>query len=193
MVASYCQRLPKRILAIPKHGSVNIHASLLPKPRGASTNQTAILKGDKQTGITIMHKNEKMDEGDILAKAKIKLSPKDTSESLNKRLSHLGADLIHQVLHLWINKRIKPKKQLESKATYTEKLTKDSGYIDWKKPPKNLERVIRAYYPWPGVWTKYKGKILKFLPENKVQLEGKQAVKIDDFKNGHKEFKINLD
>lgn len=193
VVASYGQILPKRILDIPKHGSVNIHASLLPKHRGASPIQTALLKGDKQTGITIMLMNEKMDEGDILAKAKIKLGPKDTSESLNIRLSQLGADLIHQVLHLWVNKHIKPKKQLKSKVTYTEKLTKDSGYIDWKKPPKNLERMIRAYYPWPGVWTRYNGKILKFLPENKIQLEGKQAVKINNFKNGHKEFKINLD
>ena len=137
--------------------------------------------------------NESMDEGGILAKAPMTIQAKETTASLNIKLAKLGADLIHQVLHLWINKRIKPKKQLESKATYTEKLTKDSGYVDWKKPPKNLERMIRAYYPWPGVWTKYKGKILKFLPENKIQLEGKQAVKIDDFKNGHKEFKINLD
>lgn len=193
VVASYGRILPKNILNIPKHGSVNIHASLLPKHRGASPIQTALLKGDKQTGITIMLMNEKMDEGDILAKAKIQIGLKDTSAGLNIKLAQLGSELIHQVLHLWVNKRIKPRKQLKAKATYTEKLTKDSGHIDWKKPPKNLERMIRAYYPWPGVWTNYNDKILKFLPERKIQLEGKQSVKLSDFKNGHKDFKIDMD
>ena len=193
VVASYGQILPKSILDLPKYGSLNIHASLLPKYRGASPIQSALLNNDSQTGVTIMLMNEKMDEGDILAKVKVNIGKDEAADELSVKLAKIGAELLHQVLHLWVNKRIKPHKQLKSKATYTQRLTRDSGYIDWKKPPKNLENMIRAFHPWPGVWTNYNGKILKFLPENKVQLEGKQPVKISDFKQGHKDLKISLD
>ena len=193
MVASYGQILPKSILDLPKYGSLNIHASLLPKYRGASPIQSALLNNDSQTGVTIMLMNEKMDEGDVLGKVKVNIGKNETADELSVKLAKIGAELLHQVLHLWVNKRIKPHKQLKSKATYTQRLTRDSGYIDWKKPPKNLENMIRAFHPWPGVWTNYNGKILKFLPENKVQLEGKQPVKISDFKQGHKDLKISLD
>ena len=191
VVASYGQILPKAILDIPKYGSVNIHASLLPKYRGASPIQSAILYKEKYTGVTLMVMNEKLDEGDILAQAKVKIGVKETANELNIKLAKIGAELLHQVLHLWVNKRIKPRKQLRSKATYAKKLTKDSGYINWKKPPKNLESMIRAFYPWPSVWTNYNGKILKLLPEGKVQLEGKQPVKLTDFKHGHKDFRLD--
>lgn len=193
IVASYGQILPKSILRIPKHGSLNLHASLLPKYRGASPIQQAVLNKERYTGITIMLMNEKMDEGDILGQVKVRIRSKETSIDLELRLARIGAEFLHQILHLWVNKKLKPRRQLITKATYTKRLTKDSGYIDWKKPPKKLESMVRAYYPWPGVWTNYNGKILKLLPEKKVQLEGRQPIKLSDFVQGHKDFKLNLD
>lgn len=190
IVASYGQILPKSILDIPKHGSLNVHASLLPKYRGASPIQQAVLNKERYTGITIMLMNEKMDEGDILGQVKVKVGSKETSKDLELRLAKIGAEFLHQIVHLWVNKKLKSRRQLATKATYTKKLTKDSGYIDWKIPPQKLESMIRAYYPWPGVWTNYNGKILKLLPEGKVQLEGKQAVGLKEFVQGHKDFTL---
>ena len=192
VVASYGQILPKNILNIPKYGSLNAHASFLPKYRGASPIQSAILGKEKYTGVTIMLMNEKMDEGNILAQTKVKIEPKETTEELSLRLAKISSELLHQALHLWVNKRIKPRRQQPTKATYTKRLTKDTGCIDWKKPPKNLDVMIRAYFPWPGVWTNYNGKVLKLLPESKVQLEGKSPVTLKDFKQGHKDFSLAL-
>ena len=193
VVASYGQILPKSILNIPKYGSLNVHASLLPKYRGASPIQGAILNKEKYTGVTIMLMNEKLDEGDILAQAKVLIGSSETAKDLESKLSKIGSELLHQVIYLWVNKRIKPRRQTASKATatYTQRLTRDSGYVDWKKPPKNLAAMVRAYHPWPGVWTNYNGKILKLLPGGKVQLEGKQAISLKDFKQGHKDFNLN--
>lgn len=193
IVASYGQILPKSILDIPKHGSLNVHASLLPKYRGASPIQQAVLNRERYTGITIMLMNEKMDEGDILGQIKVRIGSKETSKDLELRLAKIGAEFLHQIVHLWVNKKLKPRHQLSTKATYTKRLTKDSGYIDWTNPPQKLESMVRAYYPWPGVWTNYNGKILKLLPEGRVQLEGKQSVGIKEFKQGHKDFKLSLD
>src|SRR4030042_1481206 len=143
-----------------------------------------------------------MDEGDILASARLRISKNDTTASLSNKLAELGRKLVHHVLYLVANDRIKPQLQNHKLATYTKILTKQDGFIDWKKPPKNLERMIRAYYPWPGVWTYYQGvesrkqkpdkKILKLLPNRMVQLEGKQPVTLEEFKNGHKDFTIRL-
>ncbi|MEX0616998.1 MAG: methionyl-tRNA formyltransferase [Candidatus Woykebacteria bacterium] len=207
VVASYGQILPKDVLNIPKYGSLNLHASLLPKYRGASPIQGAILNKEKYTGVTIMLMNERLDEGEILAEAKVKISPKDTFISLHDKLAKVGSELLHQVIYLWINKRIKPRRQTasKSKATYTPRLTRDSGFIDALRPPKNLETMIRAYHPWPGVWTrlaapdgaasggqaKNQGKVLKLLPNRMVQLEGKSPVSLKDFKQGHKDFDLS--
>jgi len=202
VLASYGKIIPKQILNIPKKGAVNIHPSLLPKYRGPSPISAAILNGDKYTGVSLIQMNEKMDEGDILASIKFKIGKKDTSQTLSLKLAQVGAKLIHHVLHLIVTDKIKPVPQNHKLATYTKILTKQDGFIDWKKPPKNLERMIRAYYPWPGVWTYYQGvesrkqkpdkKILKLLPNRMVQLEGKQPVTLEEFKNGHKDFTIRL-
>ncbi|OGY25791.1 MAG: hypothetical protein A2Z24_00465, partial [Candidatus Woykebacteria bacterium RBG_16_44_10] len=151
VLASYGKILPKEILSIPKKGALNVHPSLLPRYRGASPIAAAILNGDKSTGVTIMQMNEKLDEGDILAVVKTRISPKDTSETLSTKLAHLATRLIHYALHLAATDKIKLKPQDSRKATYTKLLKKADGYIDWKNPPKNLEAAIRAYYPWPGV------------------------------------------
>ncbi|OGY26416.1 MAG: hypothetical protein A2Z42_04635 [Candidatus Woykebacteria bacterium RBG_19FT_COMBO_43_10] len=190
VLASYGKLIPEEILSIPKKGALNVHPSLLPKYRGASPIAAAILNGDKFTGITIMKMNEKMDEGDILAVVKIRVSPKDTSETLSIKLANVATRLIHHVLHLAAAAKIKPKPQDHKRATYTKFLKKADGYIDWKNPPKNLEAAIRAYYRWPGVWTRYKGKILKLLPNKMVQLEGKEPTVLSEFKTGHLDFTL---
>ena len=201
VLASYGKIIPKEILDIPTKGAVNVHPSLLPKYRGPSPISVAILNGEKYTGVTLMKMSEKMDEGDILASAKLKISKNDTTESLSNKLAKLGRKLIHHVLHLAANNKINPQPQNHKKATYTKMLRKEDGYINWNKPPKNLDSMIRAYYPWPGVWTYYQGtegrkqkaakKILKLLPNRMVQLEGKQPVSLEEFKQGHKDFTLS--
>ncbi|OGY23225.1 MAG: hypothetical protein A2172_02495 [Candidatus Woykebacteria bacterium RBG_13_40_15] len=205
VLASYGKIVPKEILEIPKKAPLNVHPSLLPKYRGASPIQSAILSGDKYTGVSVMKMNEKLDSGDIFGSAHLTIKKTDTSESLSERLADLGASLTHHVLHILTVSDIKPKPQSPTGTSYTKILTKEDGFIDWKKPPENLERMIRAYHPWPGVWSKLRinnspssakasaGRELriKLLPNRMVQLEGKEPVKLDDFKRGHSDFKLN--
>lgn len=200
VLASYGKIIPKEILVIAKKGAVNIHPSLLPKYRGPSPVQAAILKGEKYTGVTIMKMNEKMDEGDILASARLRISKNDTTTSLSNKLAELGRTLIHHILHLAAKNRVEPRPQNHKLATYTKILTKQDGLINWKRPPKNLERMVRAYHPWPGVWTYYQTtrnkqhvtrKTLKLLPNGMVQLEGRQPVTLKEFKTGHKDFTLS--
>jgi methionyl-tRNA formyltransferase len=191
VLASYGKILPVEILELPKIAPVNIHPSLLPKYRGPAPIQAPILKGDKVTGVTIMKMNEKMDEGDIYLKARLTLKGDETAESLSKTLANMGKELVHHVIHYLALKKIKSRPQDHSKATYTKFINKEDGKIDLNKPPKKLERLIRAYYPWPGVWGDYNGKILKLLPNQMVQLEGKNPVTLKDFKAGHKDFKLD--
>ena len=194
VVASYGKILPREILDIPKKGALNVHPSLLPKYRGPSPIQTAVLNGEKSTGVTIMKMNEKMDEGDILSSARVRITSKDTSEVLSGRLAKLGSNLLLRTLHLYFNNKLKPRVQNSRLATYSKIITKEDGLIDWRNPPtggpENLKNMIRAYHPWPGVWTRYNGKILKLLPEGKVQLEGKEPVELKQFKSGHKDFTL---
>lgn len=194
VLAAYGKILPKEILEIPKIAPVNVHPSLLPKYRGPSPIQAAILNGDKTTGVTIMKMNEKMDEGDVYLKGRYTLKADETGESLTFALAKIGKDLLHHVIHYLSIKKLKAKPQDTTKATYTKIIKKEDGKIDLNKPPKNLERMIRAYHPWPGVWTNYKIKDqelrIKLLPNRMVQLEGKTAIKLKDFKAGHKDFTL---
>ncbi|HSX58152.1 MAG TPA: methionyl-tRNA formyltransferase [Candidatus Saccharimonadales bacterium] len=191
VLASYGKILPKEILDLPKFAPINIHPSLLPKYRGTSPIQTAILKGDKATGVTIMKMNEKMDEGDIYIKGRYEMRGSETAETLSETLSKLGKDLLHHTIHYLVLKKIKTRPQDHSKATYTKIIKKEDGKVDFAKPPKNLERMIRAYHPWPGVWGDYNGKMLKLLPGKMVQLEGKNPVSLKNFKSGHKDFTLD--
>lgn len=162
-VAAYGQIIPKSILDIPKYGSINVHASLLPKYRGASPIQAAILAGEKETGITIMLMDEKMDHGPILAQKKIKIYNNETGESLHDRLAKLGAELLAETLPKWLKGKIKSKPQDHTKATFTKILTREDGHIDWTKSAEEIKCQIRAYYPWPGSWTMLNSKRLKII------------------------------
>jgi len=153
IVAAYGQLIPKSILNIPRHGCLNVHPSLLPKYRGASPIQTTILNGEDETGVTIILMDEKMDHGPIVSKINFQ-SPisKMTSIDLSKELANLGANLLIEVVPKWTAEEIKAQTQDESKATYTKILNKVDGRIDWNKSAPEIERQIRAYYPWPGTY-----------------------------------------
>jgi len=152
IVASYGKILPREILDIPKYSCLNVHPSLLPKYRGPSPIQTAILNGDKETGVTIILMDELIDHGAILVKEKIKILAKENNETLHKKLAQLAVKLLLKTIPDWVKGKIKPEVQDESKATFTKVLTRENGKIDWEKPAKEIERQVRAFYPWPGAF-----------------------------------------
>lgn len=158
IVAAYGQIIPKDILEIPKYKTLNVHGSLLPKYRGPSPIAAAILNNEKETGITIMVLEPKMDAGPIIAQEKIKIEPKDTTQSLSQKLTDLGAKILIETLPLWLEQKIKPKTQDEKKATYCQLIKKEDGKTNWEKPAPVIEREIRAYFPWPGSYTQWKFK-----------------------------------
>ncbi|MCD4705902.1 methionyl-tRNA formyltransferase [bacterium] len=157
IMVSYGQIIPQAILNIPKYGCLNIHPSLLPKYRGPSPIQTAILNNDKQTGVCIMLTDNQMDHGAIVKCQKIKMEDQNFLE-LQDKLSQLGSDLLIKILPDYIKGKIKLKKQNNKKATYTKILTRDDGKIDWNKKVEEIESQTRAFYPWPGCWCYLKDK-----------------------------------
>ncbi|MCX7887571.1 MAG: methionyl-tRNA formyltransferase [Verrucomicrobiae bacterium] len=156
VVVAYGLFLPKPILDLPPRGCINVHASLLPRWRGAAPIQHAILAGDRQTGVTTMYLNERMDAGDIILQQSEPILPDDTAASLHDRLARIGAALLVETLSL-DNPPRRP--QDESQATYARKLTKQDGHINWTKPAAEIERMIRAFDPWPGAHT-FAGKTM---------------------------------
>jgi methionyl-tRNA formyltransferase len=163
VVAAFGQILPPEVLAIPPHGCLNVHASLLPRYRGAAPIAAAILAGEEQTGVTLMLMDEEMDTGPILAQAECKIEPQDTTGSLSVKLAHLGADLLVETLPRWLEGRIAPQPQDDSLATYCQTITKKDGLLDWSLPATDLWFRVRAYHPWPGTYTYWRGKLLKIL------------------------------
>ena len=158
IVAAYGKIIPKKILDIPPKGCLNIHPSLLPKYRGASPIQTAILNGDKITGISIIKLDGQMDHGPIISKSQISIFNNDTSESLHHKLSVEGAALLVKTLPDYISDKITPVIQDDSKSTCTKILKREDGKIDWDKSAIEVGRQTRAYYPWPGSFAEVKIK-----------------------------------
>jgi methionyl-tRNA formyltransferase len=161
IVAAYGQIIPKGILDLPKYGCINVHGSLLPKYRGAACLQAPILHGDRTSGITIMRMDEGLDTGPILAQKKIKLVKHETLESLHDRLAEVGAKLLIKTVKRYIRGKIKPKAQNNKKASYIKMLKKEDGYIDWHKPATEIEKMIRAFNPWPGTFSYLSDKDLQ--------------------------------
>jgi len=200
IVAAYGQIIPKNILEIPKFGCLNLHPSLLPKYRGPSPIQTAILNGEQETGITIMKMDEKIDHGPIIAQKKIILSGKENYQTLEKKLSQLTANFLIEILPQYLQNKIKPQEQKHGQATYTKILSRDDGKIDWNKSAPEIERMVRAFYPWPGVWTEFNGQRVKILKvkivDQKLILEliqpaGKKPMTGEEFFRGHPDVKID--
>lgn len=155
VVAAFGQILPKEILNIPRFGCLNVHPSLLPKYRGASPIQSAILNGEEKTGVTILLMKEKMDQGPIIYQESYKIKSETTYKELERELAGLGGKLILNCAPKWIQGKLKAKPQDEQKATYAGVLTKDEGAVDWKKSAEYIERQVRAYNPWPGTFCKF--------------------------------------
>jgi methionyl-tRNA formyltransferase len=201
VVADFGLIIPDEILNFFPKGIINIHPSLLPKYRGPTPVQSAILNGEKTTGVSIMKIDKEIDHGPILEQAKEDILNTDTAETLYKRLFEIGAHLLLRILRSYFEGSLKPVAQNHSKATFTKPLTRQDGYIDLSSPSLkvvNLKLKIRAYFPWPGVWfkTKLNGaeKIVKLLPDQEVQVEGKKPMSYKDFLNGYQEAKeiVNL-
>lgn len=210
VVADYGLILPKELLNLPRYAPLNIHHSLLPKYRGSSPAPTVILNGEKVSGVTIIKMSKQVDAGNILVQKEYKLKKNETTDSLLIMLNTLGAEILIPVIENYYT--IKLVKQDASKATFTKRMSKKDGFINIKNPPskEKLDRMIRAYHPWPGVWTVIQmstankkllttkrlgvsGKKLevriKFLPEKKIQVEGKKPMSYKDFLNGYPEAK----
>ena len=157
VVVSYGKILPKRVLEIPPFGGVNVHASILPFYRGASPIGAAIAAGEKETGVTVMKMDEKMDEGPTMAIRRIPIGEDDTSETLMRKLADLAGGMIAPTLKLYLEGALEPAPQDHAKATYTRILSREDGRIDWTRSAVELERFVRAMNPWPeahAVWTR---------------------------------------
>jgi len=163
VVIAYGKIIPQSILDIPRFGCLNVHASLLPKYRGAACLNAPILNGDKETGVTIMKMDAGLDTGPILRQAKINLTGRETLAEVHDQLAKLGAELLVPTLTDWVEGKITPQIQDNSQASYIKMLTKEDGRIDWAKPALEIKRMIRAYNPWPGTYTEKDGEILKII------------------------------
>lgn len=218
VVAAFGQILPQALLDIPRYGSINVHGSLLPRWRGAAPIHAAIRAGDSETGITIMKMDAGLDTGPMLKKAAIPIAPDETGQSLHDKMAQLGADLLIETLPLYFNGEIQPIPQPEEGMTFAPQIEKEEGHIQWAEDAIVIERLMRAFTPWPGTFTFWKGKQVKIhkgsigegkLEAGKVglvdgrvaigtgtrlffptelQLEGKSRVDIKSFVNGYTDF-----
>jgi methionyl-tRNA formyltransferase len=161
VVAAYGKILPKSVLDVPAHGALNVHASLLPKFRGAAPIQRALLAGERMTGITIMQMNERMDAGDVLLQEAIPIHSDDTAESLGGRLAELGAHLIVAALDRVARALLEPRPQRDADATLAPMVKKEEGAIDWTRSAAEIERAVRAFTLWPSAYSFIDGKLLK--------------------------------
>jgi methionyl-tRNA formyltransferase len=153
VVAAYGKILPEQALEVPGFGSINVHASLLPKFRGASPIQNALLSGESETGITIMLMDKGMDTGNILSQEKVSISPDDTTQTLAKKLELTGTETLLKTIPLWIEKKISPIKQDDSKATMCQLIERNDGKIVWDNEAQEIYNQYRAFFPWPGVFS----------------------------------------
>jgi len=218
VVIAYGMIIPEPLLNIPKYGCINIHPSLLPKYRGASPIQESLLNGDKETGITIMKLDKELDHGDIFFLKRVKIDEKDNLQLLSHRLAETSSFIIPLVLNDIMTGKLSPLPQNHKNATFCRKIEKDEGRINWQeKTAEEIKNMIRAYTPWPSVYTNINNKIIKILEadisaENLipsklsldnnilkigtkkgclipkvVQIEGKKPMDIKSFINGYRQ------
>ncbi|MBL8050155.1 MAG: methionyl-tRNA formyltransferase [Anaerolineales bacterium] len=191
IVAAFGQILKKEILDLPKYGCINVHASLLPRWRGAAPINAAILAGDEETGVTIMKMDVGLDTGDMLTKKSIRLKPDDTAGSVFQTLSTLGADLLIETLPKIFEGSITPQPQPDEGATYAPMLKKEDGKLNFNHSVYEIERRVRAMNPWPSAWFEWDGNLLKVIRVsvsekksggigNRFTVEGRGAVTCAD-------------
>lgn len=171
VVAAFGQILRPEVLELPRFGCLNVHASLLPRWRGAAPIQAAILAGDEETGVTIMKMDAGLDTGPILATRAVRLKPHDTAGSVFQALSTLGADLLLDILPDYLAGKLTPTPQPAEGVTYAPMLKKEDGRLDFTRPAAEVERKVRAFNPWPGAWFEWNGSPLKVMRGSIVSVE----------------------
>jgi methionyl-tRNA formyltransferase len=169
VVVAYGKIMPPEILSLPKKGAINLHPSLLPRWRGASPIQAAILNGDSETGVTIMRMDEKMDHGPIVMQKTLTIEPRENEPKLQERLASVGAQLLLKAVRLSLEDRTNPTPQNEAEATYSKILTRDDGRLSWDNPAEALERQVRAYARWPGSYALWR------IGDNSLRLKIEEA------------------
>ncbi|MDC0143290.1 methionyl-tRNA formyltransferase [Verrucomicrobia bacterium] len=170
VVTAFGQILPQSALDLPQHGALNVHVSLLPRHRGAAPIQWAILEGDAETGVTLMRMDAGLDTGDIISTVKTEITEGDTAQTLHDRLAQLGAALLAESLPGYLDGTCKPVSQDEARSTYARKILKQDGQIDWTESAETIFRKLRAFTPWPGIFT--------YLPTDKLSLVKIQSANI---------------
>ena len=173
VVIAFGQILPKSILELTSYGCINVHASLLPKYRGAAPIQWSIIDGETVTGVTTMQMDEGLDTGDMLLKTEVPLEPDETGGSLHDKLSAAGAKLCVETLKALEEKTVTPEKQGETPTKYARMLDKELGKIDWTKDAASIERLVRGLNPWPSAYTSWEGKTMKIWSAEVVDRESK--------------------
>jgi methionyl-tRNA formyltransferase len=163
IVAAYGAILRPDVLALPPRGFLNVHASLLPRWRGAWPVGAAILAGDAETGVSVMQMDEGMDTGPVVARRAEPVRPDDTTATLQDRLAALGADLLVETLPAFLTGSLLPQPQDDRAATYSHPVRREDGRLDWSRPAPDLERQVRAMQPWPVAWTEWEGRTLRVL------------------------------
>lgn len=193
VVASYGKIIPGEVLTFPKLGAINIHPSKLPLYRGPSPLQAQILDGVSNSAISYILMDSEMDHGPILQQKDFQISEIDTFEFLCEKTFLKSAEFLPAVINGFADGFIKPTEQNHTQATFTKLITKEDGYFDIENPPDSeiLNRMIRAYYPWPTAWTRWNNRIVKLLPEGKIQMEGKKPTDLKSFLNGYPDFPIS--
>lgn len=176
VVVAYGKILPKEIINIPKYGFLNIHASLLPKYRGAAPIQAALLNGDKETGITIMEVDTGLDTGDIISQVKIEIKKEDNLETLHDKLSEFGAKLLVKTIPGYISGEIKPEEQDDSKASVFPTISKGQGRIVWNNSAEHISNQIRAFTPWPGAFTFFNDKKLDIIEAKPIECDENRLI-----------------
>lgn len=181
-VAAYGQILPAQILALPPFGCVNVHASLLPKYRGAAPIQWAILNDERETGVTIMKMDQGLDTGDILSQRATAIVSDDNAQTLHDRLAAMGAALLLETIPDYVAGKIVSRKQPEEEASYARKITKADGHLDWTQPARSVWNRVRAFVPWPGAYTflsaETKSELLKIWQAEPVEQSSDSPGKI---------------
>ncbi len=174
VVVGYGQIIPQSIIDLPRYGILNVHASLLPKYRGAAPIQWAIANGETETGVTIMQIDAGLDTGDMLLKTKVSIEPDETAPQLSARLAPLGSQLLLESIAAIEAGRVRREKQSDAEATYAPLLKKEDGRIDWVRPAAQIYNRLRGFTPWPGAYTSFRGQpllILRAAPVNGLTIE----------------------
>lgn len=202
LVVAYGQILPEPLLDIPKLGAINIHPSKLPLYRGPSPIQAQILDGIADSAISFILMDEGVDHGPILYQEPYRILENDTFESLCKKMFAKSAKILPRVINDFVNNNLHPKSQNHDISSFCDLVKKEDGYFDINNPPdpKKLDRMIRAYYPWPTAWTRWNDKIVKFIPNSSlftlysspflIQIEGKKPTDLKSFLNGYPDFPV---